>query len=73
MYMSVQSPWLPDYIDVTQTFLVILTMAGLSPDRPHNIYLYLYLYLYISISVSIDVSTDTDIDIFRETEREIHP
>ena len=34
MHIPVHSPWLPGYIDVTQTVLVILTMAGLLPDRP---------------------------------------
>ena len=29
MLISVHSPWLPGYIDVMQTILVILTMAGL--------------------------------------------
>ena len=28
-YIPIHSPWLPDYIDVTQTILIILTMAGL--------------------------------------------
>ena len=32
--IPVHSPWLPGYIDVAQTILVILTMAGLFPDRP---------------------------------------
>ena len=31
--IPVHSPWLPGYTDVTQTILVILTMAGL-PDIP---------------------------------------
>ena len=35
MCIPVHSPWLPGYIDVTQTVLVILTIAGLFPDRPH--------------------------------------
>ena len=35
MYIPVYHPWLPYYINVTQTVLIILTMAGLSPDRPH--------------------------------------
>ena len=34
-HMPVHSPWLPGYTDVTQTTLIILTMAGLCPDRPH--------------------------------------
>ena len=34
MCILVTSPWLPGYMDVTQTILIILTMAGLFPDRP---------------------------------------
>ena len=34
--IPVHSPWLPGYIDVRQN-VVILTMAGLFPDRPHHI------------------------------------
>ena len=33
-HIPVQSSWLPGYIDVMQTVLVILTMAGLFLDRP---------------------------------------
>ena len=33
MRIPVHSPWLPGYIDVVQTALVILTMAGLLLDR----------------------------------------
>ena len=29
MHIPVHSPWLPGYIDVTQTVLIILTLAGL--------------------------------------------
>ena len=36
MCFLVHSLWLPDYIDVTQTVLVILTMAGLFLDRPRT-------------------------------------
>ena len=35
MSISVHSPWLPGYIDVAQTVLIILTMVGLFPGRPH--------------------------------------
>ena len=35
MCIPVHSPWLPGYIEVAQTILVILTMAGLFPDTPH--------------------------------------
>ena len=34
MCIPVHSPWLPGYIDVEQTVLFILTMAGLFLDRP---------------------------------------
>ena len=34
MCMPVHSPWLPGYINVMQTILIILTMAGLFPERP---------------------------------------
>ena len=33
--IPVHSPWLPGCIDVMQTILVILTMAGLLPKWPH--------------------------------------
>ena len=33
MFIPVHSPWLPGYIDVTQTILIILTMVGLFPHR----------------------------------------
>ena len=33
--IPVHSPWLPGYISVVQTILIILTMAGLFLDRPH--------------------------------------
>ena len=35
MHIPVRSPWLPGYVNVAQTVLVILTMAGLFPDGPH--------------------------------------
>lgn len=34
MRVPVPSPWLPGYIDVVQTVLVMLTMAGFFQDRP---------------------------------------
>ena len=34
MHIPVHSPWLPGYIDVMQTVLILLTVR-LSPDRPH--------------------------------------
>ena len=33
-HSPVHSPWLPGYMDATQTILVVLTMAGNFPDRP---------------------------------------
>ena len=38
MHILVHSPWLSGYTAVTQTFLVILTMAGLFLDRPRIVY-----------------------------------
>ena len=43
MCTPVHSPWLPGYIDVVQTILVILTMAGLFLDRPLTHYLTSFL------------------------------
>ena len=40
--IPVHSPWLPGYTDVTCTILVILTVAGLFPDRP-GILIYIYM------------------------------
>ena len=40
--IPVHSPWLPGYIDVVQTVLVMLTMAGLFLDRPYISVLYMY-------------------------------
>ena len=37
MCILVHSPWLPGYIDITQTILAILTVAGLFPDRTSHI------------------------------------
>ena len=38
MCIPVHYPWLPGYIDVTQTILIILTTAGLFPDRSRIYY-----------------------------------
>ena len=46
MCIPVQSPWLPGYIDVMKTILIIFTMAGLFPDR-HLIH---HPCLYFSLS-----------------------
>ena len=44
MDIPVPSPWLPGYIDGTQTVLITVTMAGLFPERPctpmiHHLYI----------------------------------
>ena len=36
MCIPVHSPWLPGYIEVAQTVLIMLTMVGLFLDRPHK-------------------------------------
>ena len=46
MHTPVHSPWLPGYINVTQTVLGVLTMVGLFPDK-----------LNISIFVSLQIGT----------------
>ena len=50
-FVPVHSPWLPGDTDVGQTILVILTMAGLFPDRPHtqNSFSPIYLNEYFNI------------------------
>ena len=40
MHIPAHSPWLPGYIDVIKTVLVIITMVGLFPDK-----LYIHIYL----------------------------
>ena len=37
MHIAVHSPWLPGHIDVPQTVLVILTMAGLFLGRQYTV------------------------------------
>ena len=39
MHIPVHYPWLPGYIHVVQTILVILTMAGLFLNNPHIFFL----------------------------------
>ena len=39
MCIPVHSPWLPGYIDISQTVFIMLTMAGHFPDRPRHILL----------------------------------
>ena len=42
MHIPVHSPWLPGYVDVGQTVLVVLTMVGLFLDRPYMLYIKMY-------------------------------
>ena len=44
----VHSPWLPGYINVTQTFLVMLIMAGVFSERPH-------MYVFLSGSSGLNM------------------
>ena len=37
VHIPVHSPWLPSHVKVTQTVLIILTLAGFFLDRPHTI------------------------------------
>ena len=39
MHIPVYCPWLSGYINVMQTVLIILAMAGLFPDRCHTLFL----------------------------------
>ena len=51
MCIPAHSPWLPGYIDVAQTVLVILTMAGHVSGKPSYVLLYIIkhiLCLYIN-------------------------
>ena len=44
---------LPGYIDVAQTILITLIMAGHFPNRPHIHNLSLYIFLFIGMKVYI--------------------
>ena len=43
--IPVHSPWLPGYINIPETILIMLTMAGLFLDTPHMLFLPLILEL----------------------------
>ena len=47
MCIPVHSPWLPGYMDVAQTVLIILTMAGLLLED----YIYLDMKVYIALAI----------------------
>ena len=65
MRIPVHSPWLPGYIDVTQTILVLLTMAGLFSDGPHvplfKVYNVWIVYTYILKMISTGALANTSI------------
>ena len=53
MRIPVHSPWLLHYVDVMQTILIILTMAGIFPDinvegQKKNLYMSLLIDQLIS-------------------------
>ena len=48
MRIPVHSPWLPGYVDVEQTVLALLTMAGPFLDRP-----YIVMYTHVSYIKSL--------------------
>ena len=63
MHIPVHSPWLPGYIDVTQTILFIVTMVRLFPVRPCigilrcNVYYHvilLYSFLIVANLVAVN-------------------
>ena len=45
-------PWLPGYIDVMQTILVILTMAGLFPGKQVNVCVYVCVLMLLDLCTS---------------------
>ena len=49
MHIPAHCLWLPGYISVMQTILVILKMAGFFPDRTLFVYEYIFIYLHICI------------------------
>ena len=61
MHIPVHSLWLPGYIDVVQTILIILTMAGPFLDRPYmskenqstNLKRYMHPHVHCSVICTI--------------------
>ena len=51
--IPVHSLWLPGYMDVLQTILVILTMAGLFLNRPCFMCVCVYLYTHMFICIHL--------------------
>ena len=58
MCIPVHSPWLPGYINVVQTSLIILTMAGVFLDRPRTcLHTCVYVYGGVCVRLSTYVSS----------------
>ena len=55
MHILVHSPWLPGYINITQTILIV-TIAGLFLDRPCIYIFTFYFLLYFSITIYLPYS-----------------
>ena len=67
MHSPVHSPWLPGYISIAQTVLIVLIMTGLFPDRTRTIYyilnmyfIYLIYVLYLNIMYILDTIYNMD-------------
>ena len=60
MHIPVQSPWLPGYIDVVKTVLVILTMGGVFLDR-----LFVHIKRWGTCSRFLVVASPAIVDITR--------
>ena len=66
--IPVHSSWLSSYMDVTQTILIILTIAGLFLDRPRidiHIYTHIqYIYMHTRIMSFTPHKNPINISIF---------
>ena len=66
MLTTVHPPWLPGYIHVMQTILVILTMVGLFPDRPRIWKFLIHHFSLTKLSFSYSIYIDTTLNsVFR--------
>ena len=61
---SSHSPWLPGYTDVVQIVLVILTVAGLFPDRPHICRLLYIFILFLNVKFKNETPTVLQMVLF---------
>ena len=61
MHIPVHSPWLPGYISVVQTVLVLLIMVGLFLDRPHALPLFPEIACsYLSFAFYFEIDIDME-------------